>query len=94
MIHPIKRDQYWSFWYQGWSNHQVQELPWWNEAVEVIEATEVVEAVEVIQAAEVSNAKEITHYVKWMLFLLLEAKEAVEVIEAAKVFHARKSLTM
>jgi hypothetical protein len=53
MIHSLKRDQYWSFWYQGWSDHQVQEVLWWNEAVEVIEATEVVEAVEVIEAAEV-----------------------------------------
>ena len=42
MILSTKRDQYWSFWYQGWSNHQVQELPWWNEVVEVIEAAEVV----------------------------------------------------
>ena len=50
MIHSLKRDQYWSFWHQGWSDHQVQEVLWWNEAVEVIEATEVIE---VIEAAEV-----------------------------------------
>ena len=53
MIHSTKRDEYWSFWCQEWSNHQDQQIFWWNEAVEVIEAIEVVEAVEVIEAAEV-----------------------------------------
>ena len=50
MIHPTKRDQYWSFWYQGWSNHQVQEVLWWNRAVEVVEVSEVAEADEVNEA--------------------------------------------
>ena len=53
MIHSTKREEYWSFWCQEWSNHQDQQIFWWNEAVEVFEAIEVVEAVEVIEAAEV-----------------------------------------
>ena len=53
MIHSIKKDLYWSFWCQGWSNHQDWYFFWWNEAVKVIEATEVVEAVEVTETAEI-----------------------------------------
>ena len=52
MIHSTKRDHYWSYWCQEWSNHQDQHFFWWNEAVEVFEAIEVVEAVEVIEATE------------------------------------------
>ena len=32
------RGQYWSFWCQGWSNHQDQEVLWWNRAFEAVEA--------------------------------------------------------
>ena len=49
MILSIKRDQFWSFWCQGWSNHQNQEI----RAVEVGEANEVAEADEVYEAAKV-----------------------------------------
>ena len=53
MIHSTKMDQHWSFWCQGWSNHQDQEVLWWNRASEAVEAIEVAEADEVIEAAEV-----------------------------------------
>ena len=42
-----KRDFYWSFWCQGWSNHQNEEKYWGNRAVEAVEAIEVAEADEV-----------------------------------------------
>ena len=42
-MNSIKTDNYWSFWYQGWSNHQNQEVLWWNRAFEVVEAIEVAE---------------------------------------------------
>ena len=48
-----KRDFYWSFWCQGWSNHQNEEKYWGNRAVEAVEAIEVAEADEVTEAAEV-----------------------------------------
>ena len=47
MFHSTKMDQYWSFWCQGWSNYQNQEVLWWNRAEEVGEASEVAEADEV-----------------------------------------------
>ena len=53
MIHSTKRGQYWSFWCQGWSNHQNQEVVWWNRAFETVEASEVAEANEVNEDAEV-----------------------------------------
>ena len=86
MIHPTLRNQNRSFCWQGWWNHQIQKVFWWNEAVEVIETTEVVEAVEVIEAAEDPDAMDITQCVKWkQFFIFFEAKEAVEVIEASDV---------
>ena len=53
MIHSTKRGQYWSFWCQGWSNNQDQEVFWWNRALEAVEASEVAEDHEVNEAAEV-----------------------------------------
>ena len=60
MIHSTKMDQHWSFWCQGWSNHQDQEVLWWNRAVEAVEASEVAEAAEVSEAAEVFKVQKIT----------------------------------
>jgi hypothetical protein len=63
MIYSTKRDQYWSFWCQGWSNHHDQELLGGNSAGragEAGEANEVAEAAEVNEAAEVSWALKIT----------------------------------
>ena len=56
MIHSTKRDMYWSFWCQGWWNHQDQEILWENTAVEAVEATESAEATEVNEAAEIFKA--------------------------------------
>ena len=53
MIHSTKRDHYWSFCCQGWSNHQSQEVLCYDRDVEVDEAIEVAEAVEVNEAAKV-----------------------------------------
>ena len=47
MIHSTKRDQYWSFWCWGWSDHLNQEVFWGNWAVEAVEASEVAEATKV-----------------------------------------------
>ena len=47
MIHSTKRDQYWSFWCWGWSDHLNQEVCWGNWAVEAVEASEVAEATKV-----------------------------------------------
>ena len=55
-----KRDFYWSFWCQGWSNHQNEEKYWGNRAVEAVEAIEVAEADEVNEAAEVSRGWKMT----------------------------------
>ena len=92
MIHSTKRDEYWSFWYQEWSNHQNQDNFWWNEAVEVIEAIKVVEAVEVIEAAEVLRSeKSLFRPPKSFRVLNLAFfwwNEAVKVIEATKVVEA------
>ena len=60
MIHSTKRDSYWSFWCQGWSNHQDQEVFWRNRTVEAVETTEVAEADEINVAAKVSKAWKIT----------------------------------
>ena len=60
MIHSTLTDQDTSFWCKGRWEHQVLQVFWWKEAVEVIKATEVVEAVEVIEAAEVPDARKIT----------------------------------
>ena len=68
MILSTLRDQFRSFCCQGWWNHQVQKLFWWNEAVEVIEDTEVVEA------AKDPDTKDITQSKKKKI----EAKEAFE----------------
>ena len=46
MIYSTKMDQ-------GWSNHEDQEVFWWNRASEAVEAIEVAKADEVIEAAEV-----------------------------------------
>ena len=56
MIHSTKRDSYWSFWCQGQSNHQDQEVFLRNRTVEAVETTEVAEADEINVAAEVSKA--------------------------------------
>ena len=47
-----KRDQYWSFWCQGWSNHHEQEFLGGNRAGE---ANEVAEAAEVSQALKIAS---------------------------------------
>ena len=60
MIHSTKKDQYWSFWYHWWSNHQDQDVLWGNRAVEAVEASEVAEAAEVHETEEVSKAQKIT----------------------------------
>ena len=60
MIQSTKNDHYWSFWCRWWSNHQDQDLCWWNRAVEAVEASEVAEATEVNEAADVSKACKIT----------------------------------
>ena len=60
MIYSTKRDQYWSFWCQGWSNHHDQEFLGGNRAGEAGEANEVAEAAEVNEAAEVSRVLKIT----------------------------------
>ena len=64
MIHFTKMDQYWSFWCQGWSTHQNQEVLWWNRAVEVGEANEVADADE---ADEVNEAAEVVRSEKSLL---------------------------
>ena len=51
-----KKDQYCLFWCQWWSDHQDQEVFWWNWALEAVEASEVAEAAEVNEAGEVSKA--------------------------------------
>ena len=53
MIDAMKRGQYWSFWCQEWSNHQDQDVIWWNRAFEAVEVIVVAEADEVKEAAEV-----------------------------------------
>ena len=55
-----KKDQYWSFWCQVWSNHQDQEFIWGNSALQAGKASEVVEAADINEAAEVSKALKIT----------------------------------
>ena len=60
MIYSTKRDQYWSFWCQEWSNHHDQEFIGGNRAGEAGEAKEVAEAAEVNEAAEVSRALKTT----------------------------------
>ena len=55
-----KRDSYWSFLCQDWSNHQDEENFWGNRAVEAVEAIEVAEAAEVNEAVEVSKDRKIT----------------------------------
>ena len=71
MIHSTLRDQDRSF------CCQVQEVFWWNEA---IETTEVIEAVEVIEAAEAPDAREITQYAKCKLsFSVKRHKQAKNV---------------
>jgi hypothetical protein len=63
MIYSKKRDQCWSFWCQGWSNHHDQEFLGGNragEAGEAGEANEVAETAEVNEAAEVSRVLKIT----------------------------------
>ena len=52
-MNSIKTDNYWSFWGKGWSNHQNQEVLWWNRAFEAVEAIEAAEADEVNEVAEV-----------------------------------------
>ena len=62
-IQSTTRDLCWSFWWQGWSNNQDQEVFWEKravEAVEAVEASEVAEDTEVNEAAEVSKAWKIT----------------------------------
>ena len=56
MIHSTKRDQYWSFGCQGWSDLQNQEVFWGNCAVE---ASEVAEATKVNKAGDVFQARKI-----------------------------------
>ena len=53
MIPSTKMDQNRSFWCQGRTNHQDQEVCW---ALEVVEASEVAEATEVNEAGVVSKA--------------------------------------
>ena len=57
MNHSTKRDHYWSFWCQGWSNHHDQEFLGGNKAGE---SNEVAKAAEVNEAAEVFQALKIT----------------------------------
>ena len=56
-----KKGTYWSFWCQGWLNHQDEDFFWENRAVEAVEASEVAEADEVNEAAEVSKGSKITN---------------------------------
>ena len=60
MNYSTKRDQHWSFWCQGWSNHHDQEFLGGYRAGEAGEANEVAEAAEVNEAAEVSWVLKIT----------------------------------
>ena len=60
MIYSTKRDQCWSFWCQGWSNHHDQEFIGGYRFGEAGEANEVAEAAEVNEAAEVFWALKIT----------------------------------
>jgi hypothetical protein len=60
MIYSTKRDQYWSFWCQGWSYHHDQEFLGGNRADEAGEANEVAKAAEVNETADVSRALKIT----------------------------------
>ena len=71
MIYSTKRDQYWSFWCQEWSNHHDQEFIGGNRAGEVGEANEAAEAAEVNEAAEVS----------WVLKITSEDFRVIQVIE-------------
>ena len=59
-IQSTTRDLCWSFWWQGWSNNQDQEVFWEKRAVEAVEASKVAEDTEVNEAAEVSKAWKIT----------------------------------
>ena len=59
-IQSTTRDLCWSFWWQGWSNNQDQEVFWEKRAVEAVEASKVAEVTEVNEAAEVSKAWKIT----------------------------------
>ena len=73
-----KRDQYWSFWYQWWSNHQVQEVLWWNGALEAVcanEAAEVNETVEVLRPRKsLQRTPESSRFLNSALFLCFEIK--------------------
>ena len=71
MINSTKRGQYWSFWWQIWSNHQNQEVLWVNRVVEVAEASEAAEAGEVNEAGEASKAWKMT-IVDFKVFQVLE----------------------
>ena len=71
MISSTNYDQYCFFWCQWWSDHQDQELFWWNWYLEAVEASEVAEATEVNEAGEVSKAWKITT-VDFRVFQVLE----------------------
>ena len=102
-MNSIKTDNYWSFWCQGWSNHQNQEVLWWNRAFEAVEAIEAAEADEVNEVAEVLRPEksllrtsESSRFLNSALFWFFEKNillaemwnEAVEVIEAIEVVEA------
>ena len=78
MIHSTKMEQYWSFRCQGWSNHQNQEVLWWNRAVEVGEASEVAEVNEaaVVLRPEKSllRTSESSRFLNFISFWCFETK--------------------
>ena len=71
MIYSTKRDQYWSFWCQGWGNYHDQEFIGGSRAGEAGEANEVAEAAEVNEAAEVF----------WFLKITFEEFRVIQVLE-------------
>ena len=84
-MNSIKTDNYWSFWCQGWSNHQNQEVLWWNRAFEAVEAIEAAEADEVNEVAEVLRPEksllrtpESWGFLNSALFWCFETKNIIE----------------
>ena len=84
-MNSIKTDNYWSFWCQGWSNHQNQEVLWWNRAFEAVEAIEAAEADEVNEVAVILRPKksllrtpESWGFLNSVLFWCFETKNIIE----------------
>ena len=98
MIHSTKRDQYWSFWCWGWSDHLNQEVFWGNWAVETVEPVRLQRPLRSIWSfgcqgwSNHQDQQKIWWNEAVEVIEAIEVVEAVEVIEAADVLRTGKSL--